>query len=110
MVILFVLSDLVAGGTRMNDDAAAMTRARIGTILGVALDNGHDAIVLSALGCGAFCCHPSHIAELFHSVLHSEPFVNRFKRVAFAIFDDHNARKAHNPTGNVAPFVEMFKE
>jgi hypothetical protein len=28
--------------------------------------------------------------------------------VVFAIFDDHNAHKAHNPEGNFAPFVRCF--
>jgi hypothetical protein len=31
-----------------------------------------------------------------------------FKFIVFAIIDDHNARKAHNPTGNIQPFAEIF--
>ncbi|CAF3622813.1 unnamed protein product, partial [Rotaria sp. Silwood2] len=27
----------------------------------------------------------------------------------FAIIDDHNAKKNHNPIGNVQPFVEIFQ-
>jgi hypothetical protein len=32
-----------------------------------------------------------------------------FKYIIFAIIDDHNSRKAHNPTGNVQPFAEIFQ-
>eukprot|EP01080_Neovahlkampfia_damariscottae_P005020 gene5020-8618_t len=35
------------------------------SIFEIALENGHDSIVLSAFGCGAYCCPPKHIAELF---------------------------------------------
>ena len=34
--------------------------------------------------------------------------VGCFREVVFAIFDDHNAHKAHNPEGNFAPFVRCF--
>jgi hypothetical protein len=32
-----------------------------------------------------------------------------FKYIVFAIIDDHNANKAHNPTGNIQPFAEVFQ-
>ncbi len=35
-------------------------------------------------------------------------FTHSFKYIVFAIIDDHNANKAHNPTGNVQPFAEVF--
>lgn len=28
--------------------------------------------------------------------------------IVFAIFDDHNAHKAHNPEGNLVPFQRIF--
>ena len=31
-----------------------------------------------------------------------------FKKVVFAIFDDHNAGKKHNPEGNFLPFERCF--
>jgi hypothetical protein len=31
-----------------------------------------------------------------------------FKYIVFAIINDHNANKAHNPQGNIHPFVEVF--
>jgi uncharacterized protein (TIGR02452 family) len=44
-------------------------KAKIKTLLSVALESGHDALVLSALGCGAFACPPRHIAALFKEAI-----------------------------------------
>jgi len=76
-------------------------------ILKVAIEMNHDSIVLSALGCGAFCNPPEQVAQVFQSVL-SEEFRNKFKKVVFAIFDDHNTGKAFNPEGNFRPFKRVF--
>jgi uncharacterized protein (TIGR02452 family) len=76
-------------------------------IFDIALDNGHDSMVLSAWGCGAYGCPPNHIALLFKEVI--EKYHNKFKMIVFAIYDDQNARKAHNPHGNVKPFGDVFK-
>jgi hypothetical protein len=35
-------------------------------------------------------------------------FQAKFKVLAFAIIDDHNAHKAHNPEGNIKPFGQVF--
>lgn len=78
-------------------------------VLWTAAHFGHDSVVLSAWGCGAFRNPPKHIAELFRQVL-AEPWIQgRFKNITFAIFDDHNARKDHNPDGNVKPFMQVFR-
>ena len=84
------------------------TRKRMQTILRIALRHGHDAIVLGAWGCGAFHNPPRDIARLFHETLESPTFKGRFKKVVFAILDDHNARKRHNPSGNFLPFQREF--
>ena len=68
------------------------TRKRAETILRIALSNGHDAIVLSAWGCGAFHNPPADIARLFHEALESPDFKGRFKKVVFAIIGDHHAQ------------------
>lgn len=31
-----------------------------------------------------------------------------FREILFAIVDDHNARRTHNPEGNFKPFVGTF--
>ena len=81
---------------------------KIRTILRIGLVNGHDSLVLGALGCGAFCNPPKHIAKLFHEVLDEVEFSNKYKCIVFAILEDHNSRKAHNPEGNFQPFYDEF--
>eukprot|EP01090_Pellita_catalonica_P003424 TRINITY_DN13107_c0_g1_i1.p1 TRINITY_DN13107_c0_g1~~TRINITY_DN13107_c0_g1_i1.p1 ORF type:complete len:229 (+),score=23.76 TRINITY_DN13107_c0_g1_i1:38-688(+) len=86
-------------------DAPARTmRRKIETIFGVAGENGHDAVVLSAFGCGAFRNPPRHVATLFREVLGSKEFSGMFKLVAFGIFNDHNS----SGEGNVKPFADAF--
>lgn len=50
----------------------------------------------------------SFVAQLFHEVI-SQKFAHSFKHIVFAIIDDHNAMKAHNPLGNIRPFAEVFQ-
>ena len=49
----------------------------------VALLNGHDSIVLSAWGCGAYNCPPEKIANLFKKEI--EHYKLFFKSILFAI-------------------------
>ena len=35
-------------------------------------------------------------------------FEGCFKKIVFAIIDDHNTKKEHNPEGNVLPFCKIF--
>eukprot|EP01060_Flectonema_neradi_P029624 TRINITY_DN4132_c0_g2_i2.p1 TRINITY_DN4132_c0_g2~~TRINITY_DN4132_c0_g2_i2.p1 ORF type:complete len:364 (+),score=41.16 TRINITY_DN4132_c0_g2_i2:58-1092(+) len=81
---------------------------KIKGILAAVLHHGHDSVVLSAFGCGAFCNPPNVVAEIFADVLQSERFKDRFKTVVFAIFNDHNACGPVNPIGNLAPFEHVF--
>eukprot|EP00747_Dinoflagellata_sp_TGD_P022521 gnl/TRDRNA2_/TRDRNA2_129164_c0_seq2.p1 gnl/TRDRNA2_/TRDRNA2_129164_c0~~gnl/TRDRNA2_/TRDRNA2_129164_c0_seq2.p1 ORF type:complete len:365 (-),score=55.06 gnl/TRDRNA2_/TRDRNA2_129164_c0_seq2:181-1275(-) len=68
-------------------------------------------LVLSAFGCGAFLNPPTHIAELFKEALCSDEFRGEFRRVVFAIIEDHNSRRDHADglSGNVAPFKRTFE-
>lgn len=84
------------------------TKEKIRTILRIAGKYQHDSLVLGAFGCGAFCNPPNHIAQLFKEVFMEDEFVNTFNYVVFAIFQDHNSFKEHNPYGNVVPFFEVF--
>ena len=84
------------------------TKNKIRTILRIGLVNGHDSLVLGAFGCGAFCNPPRHMAKLFHEVLREGEFANKYRLILFAILDDHNAHKSHNPEGNFKPFAEEF--
>ena len=78
------------------------------TIFRIALKQGHDSLVLGAWGCGAFRNPPKHIAALFHEIMNEKEFKNKFRKIVFAIIEDQNSRKAHNPNGNLIPFKQEF--
>ena len=84
------------------------TKEKIRTILRIAGKYEHNCLVLGAFGCGAFANPPNHMALLFKEVFSEEEFSGFFKSLVFAILDDHNSRKEHNPDGNVRPFAEVF--
>lgn len=84
------------------------TKNKIRTIFRIGLRHKHDSLVLGALGCGAFRNPPDHIAELFKEVMDEAEFKNKFKRIVFAIIEDHNSHHRHNPRGNFIPFQECF--
>ena len=88
---------------RMVDWAAAVTKSKIRSMLRIGLLHGHDAIVLGAWGCGAFRNPPVHMAELFHEVLGEEEFANKYRRVRFAVIEDHNSKSV-----NYAAFAAEF--
>ncbi len=94
-------------GNRLTDDYARRTKLKIQGILNTGLFFGHDAIVLSAFGCGAFRNPPKHVAELFKEVI-EQSYTSRYKKITFAIINDHNSGMAHNPRGNFSPFLETF--
>ncbi|MBR5639671.1 MAG: TIGR02452 family protein [Muribaculaceae bacterium] len=90
------------------DHLVGSVKNKIRTIFRIGLLHGHDALVLGALGCGAFRNPPRHVALLFHEVMDEPEFKNRYRKIVFAILDDHNAHRSHNPEGNFKPFAEEF--
>ncbi|KAG2389340.1 hypothetical protein C9374_013900 [Naegleria lovaniensis] len=82
----------------------------IEAILKIAVHHGVRNLVLSAFGCGAFRNDPVKIAEIVKEKIESEEFKNCFDRIYFAIIEDHNSRKQHNPEGNIKPFADTFAE
>lgn len=87
-----------------------VVKGKIRTILRIALDNNHTKLVLGALGCGAFKNPPSHVAKLFKEVLEESEFTGAFEEICFAILDDGNSGRDHNPNGNLKPFADVFGE
>lgn len=82
---------------------------KIRTILRIGAKHGHDALVLAPLGCGAFRNPPKHVARLFHEILEEPEFKGRFRKIVFAIIEDHNSvTHPHNPQGNFKPFADEF--
>ena len=78
-------------------------RAKIRSYLRVAYLENHDAVVLGALGCGAFGNKPADVAEFFKQVLQESEFTGRFKKIAFAVIDDRNGT-------NFKPFSDVLHE
>ena len=87
-----------------------LTKEKIRTIFKVAKKHNHETLILSAMGCGAFCNPPNQIARLFREVLLEKPYKTAFSKIIFAIKDDHNTHKWYNPEGNYAPFAREFKD
>lgn len=77
---------------RLSPVIAEGTKLKMHAICNVAIENGHDSLLLSAMGCGAFRNPPAHVAVLFAEVL--KHYDGIFRRVVFAILNDHNSR--HN--------------
>ena len=90
------------------DELIEPSKEKIRTILRIAGEFNHDCLVLSAFGCGAFQNPPHHIAKLFKEVFNETEFKDRFRLAVFAIIDDHNAWREHNPEGNILPFSREF--
>ena len=78
------------------------------TLFRIGLLEHHDALVLGAWGCGAFRNPPAQIARLFHEVMEEAEFKDKYRKIVFAIIEDHNSRKSHNPDGNLLPFQREF--
>lgn len=90
----------------LSDEVALKTKRKIRTILSVGLKHNHDSIVLGSFGCGAFRNPPESIAQLFKEII--EELDGYYKRITFAILDDHNTGKVHNKQGNFTVFQAIF--
>jgi len=91
---------------RLDKKLEENTEKKIRSILKIALNHGHDSIVLGAFGCGAFNNPPQHIAEIFKKVL--EEFHGCFNKVVFAILEDHNSAQ-NSKQGNLKIFRSFFR-
>lgn len=109
-----VISVAALSGPRIGDDGmmtavdAATTLDKMRTIFRIGLMQGHDSLVLSAMGCGAFSNPPAHIAKLFHQVIEEDEFKDKYKLIDFAILDGYRTGMWHNPEGNFQPFQREF--
>lgn len=86
----------------LNEKDRLITYHKIEGIFKIALENGHDSLVLGALGCGAYQNPPEDVAKIFQMVIrHYERY---FRRITFAIIDDKNSN------GNLSIFKRIFQE
>lgn len=97
-----------AGKLRIAAGVIEPSKEKIRAILRLGRAHGHDALVLSAFGCGAFANPPEHMAELFKAVFAEAEFSHAFRLIVFAIIDDHHSHREHNPQGNLLPFQLVF--
>lgn len=111
-----VISVAALSGPRIGPDGmmlkeeADITLDKMRTIFRIGLLHGHDSLVLSAMGCGAFANPPAHIAKLFHQVIEEDEFKDKFRLIDFAILDGYRTGLRHNPEGNLVPFQREFCE
>ena len=89
--------------------AKAVTKLKIKMMLNLALFWENDSIVLGAFGCGAYGNPPEDIATLFKEVLNEPNYCDKFKKIVFAVLDDGNSNREHNPRGNYLPFKEIIE-
>ncbi|MBQ0092794.1 MAG: TIGR02452 family protein [Clostridiales bacterium] len=91
-------------------EGCEIEKNKIRTIFRIALDNGHDSVVLGAFGCGVYRLRSDEVAGLFRAVLDEPEFRNRFRRLVFAIYEGKpSSRKAPmGREGKFAPFYEVF--
>ena len=79
---------------------------KIRTIFRMGVEQGKDALVLGAFGCGAYALLPSAVAPLFRVALAEPEFQNKFRLVLFAILE--RPRRPQGYDGHFAPFYHEF--
>ena len=67
-------------------------RIKIHVILQAAMANGNDAVILGALGCGAFRGPPMQIAEIFKDIINTH-FPTSFAQITFAILRPNDGQQ-----------------
>ena len=95
----------------LTPEGIAIETNKIRTLFRIALENGHDSMVLGAFGCGVFHLHSDEVAGLFRSVLNEPEFKNRFKKLVFAIYEGKPTSRTRTPMGKdgkFAPFYDIF--
>lgn len=76
-------------------------KRRIEKVLAIALEHGHETIVLGAWGCGVFQNDPNDMARYFKEAIEGK-FANQFRKITFAIYASNERF--------IKPFREAFQE
>lgn len=94
---------------RMTDQGIEIEKNKIRTIYRIALDNGHDSIVLGALGCGVYRLLPEEVSRLFAEVVEEDEFQGAFRKLIFAIYEGKGSkRRPVGIDGYFSPFYRKF--
>ena len=101
------------GEHRLTSEDVQILKEKIGVIIQVAVQYKHDAIVLGALGCGAWRNPIKHVAEIFKSVL--DAYEGLVPYVVFAILsttDEHynivRSREKNSKKSTCEIFQDVF--
>lgn len=90
--------DFMTTEGKLSSEGLDIMKEKVRTIYRIAVQNGHDSLVLGAWGCGAFRQDPETVASLFDAILHEDEFNGRFHTVCFAILDKgEEMNPAHKP-------------
>lgn len=92
----------------MKKSSVLRLKRKIRNLFRVAIIEGHDKLVLGALGCGAYGCPAKQVSLIFKEVLEEDEFNGRFEEICFAILEDGNSVRDNNKEGNLKPFIEVF--
>ncbi|TQV87981.1 TIGR02452 family protein [Aliikangiella coralliicola] len=65
-------------------------------VLSVAIENGHELIVLGAWGCGVFRNRPEVVASIFYELMEYEGFKYAFRKVGFSVLDLTKSLEIYN--------------
>ena len=106
----------VAGinGPRLNQDGKmakedlVVLENKIRTILRLGVRGGNDALLLGALGCGAFYNPPEQVAAAFNRIFKEPEFEGCFKKIVFAIQERHSINRQGKPANTYKLFLKEF--
>ena len=92
----------------LTEEGREIQKNKIRTLFRIAIENGHDSLVLGAFGCGAYHLLPEEVSALFAEVLKEEEFHGAFRALVFAILEGPSKRKPTGREGRFAPFYDRF--
>lgn len=90
-------------------DGEAIMRDKIRTLYRIALLNGHNSLVLGAMGCGAFHLKPELVSVLFKETLEEQEFKGKFHTIVFALLEGSaGPRRKVEEDGKLSSFYQQF--
>lgn len=106
MAVAAVRKPKLTKDNHLQEEDKSVMMNKIEGMFRIAQDKKHDSLVLGAWGSGAYSCPPRDVALLFKEAI--KPYMGKFKRIVFAILDDRNTGKKHNPEGNLSVYQDIF--
>ncbi len=68
-----------------------VTKDKIRLMLSIPYSFGSEYLILGAWGCGVFKNDPEKMAQYFKDILIGEGYANLYKKIIFAVINDHNS-------------------